>query len=704
MAKTKTKNKSSQLNIVDQKIGGIICESFIQFGDVILIIDASGERILFNKESITEKPKEHKIDGQKVDEITFSNDHSLFILVCGNQTYFRDKSNQKIQGSEEWEDFYLEPFTSSFFRKDNRDRWYDVQGFQLKTPFLIKDQVLCSLVGKTSKKSLFYRDQLLYINPKNTMVQVGKVVYDINLNLISYFGEKITGLGQSNVSFDPDNSIQEIHLGLINRAFIHEKTYEPFIINSEEITNYISEITMGKYTFHTFRSEENEYMVCGEIDNVLQYKNKALTVDFESHISIGQFEIIRVNDGVQGFYFDLESRLPFDPLGNGELVTEVDHFSFKKENDLLQNLTFTNEKVVYNSSKKCVFKIGKNAIIPEQISPVKGFEKHFFYAKIEGVNKLCNYKTNEVISLENQSLEIGKVLSNSNQKLINIQSTDNQNYVLDTRLGFDNLSLAKIEDFRIIEAIGNPITLGDKILQNVQVETLGGTQNRVVNLNDPNLSMFQLPKDLMAYSEQSLPSIFAGNIITQIDLINRIQIEDKFFYNSTFLTYLNEPKSIILQQENARPLQLDGVGHKNEIVQQFDDTTLSKKYYLSDHRIIGVNSLTEDLKTTQLLFSFKTMSSWLPFYDTYLPIFKKIKDFEKFQHWEYHLFELHNMSTEKEYVAVEQNAPYRILADKSKSKYTPRIVKSKEIILKSPEEISAIRRFFSNPGQLVDIG
>jgi hypothetical protein len=108
-----------------------------------------------------------------------------------------------------------------------------------------------------------------------------------------------------------------------------------------------------------------------------------------------------------------------------------------------------------------------------------------------------------------------------------------------------------------------------------------------------------------------------------IDFKNKIVIGNKAFYNATFINFLKESMRIILQKENARPLQLDGVGHRNEIVQSFDTSTLTKEYFLSDHRIIGVNYLTEDLKVSQFLFSFKTMSSWLPFYDTYLPIFKK---------------------------------------------------------------------------------
>lgn len=704
MAQVKSNKNIEKLDLSGKSIGDIVCQSFIQFGDVILIIDNVGKHHCYHKKSILKSPKKYLLKGKKVEKVNYSKDCGIFILETSDHTFFRDKSNQEIQGSEEWADFYLEPNTSSFFRKDSRGRWYDIQGYLLKTSFLIKDHVLCSLNGKTSKKSLFYAGQNMYINPNGTMVQVGKVVYDIDLNILKYFGEKITGLGSSNVTFNSSSSLQEIRLGLTKSAYINEINYKPFLINGEEIIRHISTKNIDNYTFEIFQSGEHEYVICNNLDNILQYNNETLKVEFETYIQLGSYHLIRVRNNQETFYYDLKSRKPFDPLTTGEFVLEINNTNVKKNNSILYNLKCKQTEYVFNALKDKVFTMEDDTITPENVQEVYEFDQHFYYATIAGVRKLCSHKTDKIIKVEDHSIEVSEILGDSKQKLVNILTTNNEHFALDIRFGFDNISLAKVGPYRIVETISEPTSLSNFILQNVHIQTLGGTKNRVVNLNEPGLSMFLLPSDLKAYSEQSDPSIFAKNEITDIDFKNKIVIGNKEFYNATFIDYLKESKSIILQKENARPLQLDGVGHRNEIVQSFDPLTLRKEYFLSDHRIIGVNSLTEDLKVSQLLFSFKTMSSWLPFYDTYLPIFKKIKDFEDEQEWEYHLFELHNISKEKEYIAVEQNPPFRILVDKSKSKYKPRIVKSKEIILKSPEEISAIRRFFSNPGYLVEVG
>ncbi len=704
MANTKSKDKKAYLHLIGQKIGSIRCASFIRFGDAIVVMDENGNRELFSTKSIEERPAKFKIKGEKVDLFAFNADHTLFILSSGDKYYFRDRNNEKISGSDDWVDFYLEPYTSSFFRKDNRNNWYDIQGFQLKSHFFIKDQILCSIIGKTSKKSIYYKGQSLFVNPKSTMVQVGKVVYDTQLNVIDYFGEKITGLGNSNITFASSTSIQEVLLGLSKRAFINEDTLKPFTINGEEIISHTSTIKIGRYSFEIFRSKHNEYLICDDMDRILLYENNALSADFDSYITVGEKDLLKVRGGENQFYLDLESLNPYDPLNNGKLITQIDSNPIKKQNHLLFNMVSKDKNFVLDSKEERLFSIGDEKVYPEKINLVEGYEKFFFYATIEGTEKLCDNISNKVITVAEQSIEVSKILSSSDQKLINFIDTDNQRFVLDARYGMENLKLAKVDALRIVEALGNPTSLGNTILQNVVIQTLGGTKHRVINLNDPNLSIFHLPNDLRAYSEQADLSVFAGNAITKIDFENSIKIDQKYFFNATFISYLKEPKKVILQQDNARPLQLDGLGHRNELVQEFDISTIKKKYFLSEHRVIGVKSLTEDLKVNQLLFSFKTMSSWLPFYDTYLPIFKKIKDFESFQHWEYHLFEIHNISNVIEYIAVEQKKPYRILVDKVKSKYRPRIVKSKEIILKSPEEISSIRRFFSNPGYLVEVG
>ena len=44
MAKTKAKQKSDVLDIVGQKVGGSICKQYIQFGELIVVIDTKDKR------------------------------------------------------------------------------------------------------------------------------------------------------------------------------------------------------------------------------------------------------------------------------------------------------------------------------------------------------------------------------------------------------------------------------------------------------------------------------------------------------------------------------------------------------------------------------------------------------------------------------------------------------------------------------------
>jgi len=96
----------------------------------------------------------------------------------------------------------------------------------------------------------------------------------------------------------------------------------------------------------------------------------------------------------------------------------------------------------------------------------------------------------------------------------------------------------------------------------------------------------------------------------------------------------------------------------------------------------------------------------LPFYDNYLPIFKQIIEVsdDLSDTWDYHLFELRELSKDKEYLAVEKNHPYRILADRKNGEFRPRIVKSKKKSIISPDELSSLQRFFyADSGFLVDL-
>jgi len=698
-----TAEQIDSLNILGKTIDGIKCQAYQRYHDLVFVMRNNAPTRVFYADGITDQPKPYAIEQETVINVQFTQNLTLVIFQTKNTTHFRDQSNEAIKGTDQWKDYYLEPISQSFYRKGNQDKWYDIQGYPLKSQFLTKDQTLISIQGKTSRKALFFRDQILYTDPKEHMVQVGKVVFDIHLNLLSFLGKKITGIGQHNIKFANGDIYQEVYLGLEQRGFINTGDYRPLLVQGNTIHSIEMAQTIEGHTFYILHSSDKPYTSIDTPINVLMHENNVLEVNFETAIKLKTQHIVQVKSKSKHFYFDILSNSPFDPLDRNVPILDIEYSGVSLQNHRLYNITYPQKKLVYNTSTQQEFTVGNDELVPESVTPCPGFETYFYYAQIGGIQKLCNRTTNEIIQLES-SIEIRTLLDSSDQKLINFHSTANEELVLDLRYGFDKLQLAKVGTFKVKKTVGPALILGDHIVQNVSMETLGGAIPRVIQLNTPDLTVFQLPQELKTDAEQSNPSVFAGNIITEIETDDPVKIDDKVFYHARFLSYFKEPKSVILQKENGRPLQLEGLGHRNELVQSFDSATLTKKYFLSDHRILRVRTLSENLKDNHLLFSFKTMSSWLPFYDTYLPILKDIIDFEKNQKWEYHLFELRNLDNDKEYIAVEQKSPYRILADKTKSIYRPRIVKSKEIVLRSPEEISTLRRFFSNPGHLVEIG
>ena len=183
-------------------------------------------------------------------------------------------------------------------------------------------------------------------------------------------------------------------------------------------------------------------------------------------------------------------------------------------------------------------------------------------------------------------------------------------------------------------------------------------------------------------------------------------IAGKTFIKADFGSVTGKIYSVILDKDSGSPLHLQGLGFRNELASEWLEYTLDNEFFIGENRIVGVKTISEDLKEDELLFSVQQLVSWLPFFDDYLPIFKQIIEVPDnvSETWNYHLIELREISKNKEYIAVEKVAPYRILADKKSGEHQPRIVKSKSKSIKSPEELNAIQRFFSIAnGRLVDI-
>ena len=110
-------------------------------------------------------------------------------------------------------------------------------------------------------------------------------------------------------------------------------------------------------------------------------------------------------------------------------------------------------------------------------------------------------------------------------------------------------------------------------------------------------------------------------------------------------------------------------------------------------------------KKKELLFSFQKKTSWLSFNDSFLPIFKKIIIFRRAQLWNYVLFELRDTFSSGEYIAVEKEAPHRILVEKKRGDVRPKIIKASDKVLRTPEEFSVFQKLFywRDPGFLKEI-
>ena len=697
------KNKSTSI-ATENPLPGIVCKSSLVVADIIIIWMEDGDCKVFKKENIEKKAELYKIDGASIEDVFVPYNHELLILKTKKGEYIRDFNNEEVEEAAHWADYYFEPMTASFYRKDTRGNWYDIEGYRLASPVFLKEDVLCSLPGKTSKKSASFKGQKLVISPSAEIIQIGKLVYNTDLKLVHYFGEKITGLGKKNISFSGKDILQEVLLGLNRSAFINEFTKEPYLINNEEIIGHVQTVVKGRHRFEVFKSNKRKYIVENASFSIFAFEGAPVILDFSTFLELGFHELIQAKKGRERFYMDINSKKPFAIPNSEEWVIEIDQQAITIGGDDLYNMKTKEKAFVYNENKNIIFTLNKGTVQPESITPLEGFENNYAFANIKNEQKLFYKKQNEIITLGEEELTIKTLQRKAKQKLFNAVSNSDEKIVLDARKGLDNLILAKSGDQKILKVLDQPHPVGNTVLQNVLLQTLGGSEPRVINLNEEFLSVFTLPQDLKEYPERETPSSFHGNPILSIDFENSIKIKDEIFYQGTFLSFFGNVHSVIIQQINARPLHLDGAGHRNELVTAFNLSTLHQVYQLGPHHMIGGHTLTEDFKENELLFSIGTKKSWLSFYDAFLPILKRVVELKEATKWNYLLFELREMSSTIEYIAVEKVPPYRVLVEKQKGKPVPKIVKSKEKVLKTPDEISAIQKFFlEDPGYLMEV-
>ena len=687
--------KQTQLETIEQtRIAGKIYSSVQVLGDMAIAWTTPDTCTVFIKESIQEEAELYTIEDAMIEEVFFPSNHTFVLLKTEKSIYVRDFNNEPLEEANYWADYYFEPYTNSFYRKDERGNWYDIEGYRMDVPIFLKGQVLCSLIGKVSRKSLAFKGRTLLISPHQQLVQIGKLVYDNQLNLVNYFGEKITGLGAKNISFGGTEVLQEVHLGLNQSAFINEFTKWPFLLNNEEISQHLETIIKGKHRYEVFQSRTRKYVVEDRFDCLCSVEDTPISLDWTTYLVIGQQQLILAELPDTAFVVDLQTKQPFTLPTIEDRVVYIAPKPILIEKELCYNVQTNADSFVYNATRGAIFTLENETIQPESLEEIEGFTTYLGYAIINKKRTLFYKKRNQVVRLGSEDLTIQQINSQSYEKLLNALDSTNSQVVIDARQGLNQLALAHIDRQHIVEVFRRPHTIGNKILQNVSLQSVGGTVPRIINLNTPLLTLFTLPDDLTENLEQPTPSNFAGNPLTELDFENPIIIDGVEFLSGQFLSFLDQIHPLILQQKNGYPIQLDSVGSRMELVSSFKEPTIQKSHFLGEHRIIGTRTLTEHLQEKELLFSLDTMSNFLPFYDAYLPVFKRIVELRSSANWEYHLFELRGVGSTIEFVAVEKQAPYRLLVEQQKGKPVPKIVKSTEKILKSPEEITAIRQFF----------
>lgn len=643
----------------------------------------------------------YRIDDEPVREVFSFPYHDFLLLQTTKGEYLRTLDNQPI-ADEKWTDFYFDVNTNSLYRQDERGIWYDLEGFRLTAPIFLKGDVLVSLPGKVSRRSWAFRDQPVVISPHARMIQVGKLVYDLQLNPVLFFGEKITGLGRKFISFEGEDQWQEVMLGLENRAFINEFTGAPLLINGEEITGHVAGVTRGPRHFEVFRSANREYVLENSSTGDIRYAGQPLGVDLSTYIVMNGAEIVLASDGQRDFFYDLNTNEPFYlPETGKELIIQLSQDPVVLDGTVLYNVKTTHRSLVYDQARQAPFLLGEEA--PEAVYNVKGFETYYFMARVGGKRKLCGKKSRSILRFGEQQLEVSKILSKAGGKLLNCQSRDGVPMVLDVRAGLHQPSLAEIDGHLMKRTVGASHRIGDMVLQHVEMSSLGGFVTRLVDLEEEQLQLFTLPADLTVYPDQPEPSSFAGNPVLTIDFINPVSIHGVEFLSAVFLSDMGDERTVLLQRLNARPLHLDGARHRNELITGFKERTVRKPFRLGEHRMIGAYTLNEELEEGELMVSVEKLRSWIPFYDSFLPVFRRAVHIPDLATWECVLFEVLGPGGQGEYVAVEKNKPYRVLARKSRRKVEPRIITSKTRVLTDPDEMSSLTKFFLDPGMLVDV-
>ena len=690
-----------------KKIGNMICTYMQVFGDMVVVWGTKGETRAFTKTSLQQKQiADYQVDGAKVEQVYLPKNYELIILKTTKGLVVRDYENSVVKDGENWADFFIDPYTHSFYRQNERGNWFDIEGHKLVSPVFLIGDVLVSLVGKKSKKSLSFKGGELLISPQLELVQVGKVVFNNQLEPLRVFGEKVTGLGKKNIQFGNGKIIQEVLTGFKRSTFVDEKSKRPFLINDEQVLKHVRTIINDNGRYEVFRTATNEYTLLGKTGETLSCDGEVVKIDYDSYVKMGVQELVRCTGNTGSRYMDLGTKSAFvlKPVST-EVITFIDTTVVMVNGKRLRSMATATDRFVFNETDKKIFTLNQETIRPSAVETPPVFSEYLGITEVNGAKKYFHKKTETLIQLGAEKMEVATIENKDNQKLLNAISVKGEKLVLDVRKGFDQLARAYANDQAVTEVYEYPRNVGRKMLQNASLNTLGGTEKRVIDLNSAQISIFTLPENLKADPAGISPSMYHSNPLVALDFKHPVKVLGESFLKGTFLPLKDTPKTVLIQEESHHPLHLEGAGHKNELVTAFISSTTKEKYFIGENRMVGAKTLKENGQEGQVLFAFQRKSTWIPFNETALPVTQEVVKVNTPGEWDYLLFEVKDVDNTIKFMVVEKQAPHRVLVERKKGKEQPKLLSKKAVLpLKIPKELSNfVKVFVDDPGYLKEV-
>ncbi len=673
-------------------------QTLITLKEFAVVQDSNGQLNVYTSKSVEDKSFDsYLIEGNTIDNVYLPKNHELIILHTSNNIIAIDYDNNVLK-DEKWTDYFIEPYSQQLFRKIH-NHWYDIEGHMLNPPIFILEDTLICLPTKSSKRSISFKEQSLKTNPDYSLIQIGKLVFNADLHLLNYQGEKITSIRNKRIRLK-DTIIQEIGIGKYNTGFISLDTLQPFLLKGELITEHIYSKTINETTYELFLSEENRFVINAKTNEAITIDDIPVHLDLEDYILFNEYQLVNGKLENRDIVYNLKTQSLFEleavtPHDISKIQTSVININ----EDKIINLNAGQHEYVFNMIKHKLFTLNDGQLTPQKIETLDSYSEYFGKAIIDGNDRIFYLDTCCVLHFDDGAVYIQSILDVEKNKLINALDSHNELIVLDARNGYNNLELAKVESQQIQQVEDSPQTLGIARVQNATLNSTGGPINRTVRIDTPDIRLFTLDNSLESFPDGEQVSVFAGNPIINIDFNLLITFGDDTFLTFKFIPYHEVPTQGYINQSSGKVLFVEGEANRHEIVTGIPKNPIV--YHLGEHRLIQVNTLTEDFKERQIMMCQQTKKTWLKFHDDHLPALEHHTVSDTDSTWNYQLFKVRSSDKESRYLVAERDAPYRILVEETSGQIKPKLIKSNDQVLKEPKKRSRFAKLFLNdPGFL----